>query len=375
MDIRSSIKQAREGGNPVVGCFPLYPPLEIFHSMGLRPIVLWGLGAAVSDLGAADRHVQNYVCSVGRQLAQFVLTEAALFDGLFFYNACDTLRNLPEILLQGLEERGSALPPTYRIHLPMAPAEQVDSSEYFAGEIEGLIAALESGFGVEFSEERFADSARLYATMRGLCIELEDAVARGRLPFTEFCSTLTEANFLGVEDQLGLLQSALQVADEPGDSERGARVILSGILPPPPSICRMIEESGLAVVGNDIASMRRSYAHSPRSWSGVTDYYEHFYAGHFPCTTLLYSADRRPDALVSLSTDNKADGFIFVGEKFCEYEYFELPYITQRLKEAGIPVLSLEISVDDTAGSETFRTRIEAFAELIGAGGGGGHGS
>ena len=35
------------------------------------------------------------------------------------------------------------------------------------------------------------------------------------------------------------------------------------------------------------------------------------------------------------------------------------------LREGGVPVLSLEISIDDLAGAETFRTRIDAFAELL----------
>ncbi|MDY6832775.1 MAG: 2-hydroxyacyl-CoA dehydratase family protein, partial [Thermodesulfobacteriota bacterium] len=70
--------------------------------------------------------------------------------------------------------------------------------------------------------------------------------------------------------------------------------------------------------------------------------------------------------------------FVFVGEKFCEYEYFDLPYLEKRLRDQGVAVLAVEISMDDTVGMETFRTRLEAFKEVIdgaGVGGGGNHGN
>jgi hypothetical protein len=60
------------GDRPVIGCFPLYPPLELFHSMGLAPVVLWGLRDAIPSLSLADRHLQSYVCSVARRLTEAV---------------------------------------------------------------------------------------------------------------------------------------------------------------------------------------------------------------------------------------------------------------------------------------------------------------
>ena len=69
-----------------------------------------------------------------------------------------------------------------------------------------------------------------------------------------------------------------------------------------------------------------------------------------------------------MTEEHKADGFLFIGEKFCEYEYFELPYLEGRLKERGISVLAIEISMEDDATAETYRTRIEAFTEMLAAG-------
>ena len=163
------IEQLRKGGKPVVGCFPLYPPLELMHSMGLLPVVLWGLRDSVSDTRDADRHVQPYACSVARQLAQFVIADGpGLLDGLFFYNACDTLRNLPELLREGIAGSRRITPPMFRVHVPMVPASQTDATVYLNGEIENLVSELESTYGVEFSEDSFAESVSLYRLERWL---------------------------------------------------------------------------------------------------------------------------------------------------------------------------------------------------------------
>mgnify|MGYP007068929704 CR=1 FL=1 len=98
-DLLTTLSGMRAGGRRLIGCFPLYPPLELFHSFGLTPVVLWGMRDAVRDYATSDRHVQNYACQVARALTGFVIERGpGLFDELFMYNACVTLWNLPEII-------------------------------------------------------------------------------------------------------------------------------------------------------------------------------------------------------------------------------------------------------------------------------------
>ena len=69
-------------------------------------------------------------------------------------------------------------------------------------------------------------------------------------------------------------------------------VIVSGILAPPAQLIRTMEDVGLTVRGNDVASLHRSLAYTPDSFSEPKDIYQDFYQYHFPCPTLLYTADR-----------------------------------------------------------------------------------
>ncbi|PIP42300.1 MAG: hypothetical protein COX19_01475 [Desulfobacterales bacterium CG23_combo_of_CG06-09_8_20_14_all_51_8] len=334
--------------------------------MDLTPVVLWGLGEAAAGTPESDRHLQNYTCSVARHLTEFVLSaDTGLLDGLFMYNACDTLRNLPEIIESGLAEKGRNLP-LIRVHIPMALPAHTDVSAYFKNEMARLIRELEALFNVTFSGKKFIEAVKNVREIRQLMLAAENRVAEGRLSFADFAEALTVCRFSPFDEQTALL-AALNNGNphcSPGH-DSGPGVIVSGILPPPTPVIHAIESAGLRIVGNDIASLGRSYASMPEIREDPGAYFLDFYYQHFPCPTLLYTGDRRTMSLLHLVEKTRAAGVIFMGEKFCEYEYFEFLHLTGRLKERGISTLEFEIAGYDTAHLSALESRIEAFAELL----------
>ena len=366
-DMVENIRQAKKKGAIVVGCFPLYPPLELLHSFGLMPVVLWDMKDGVRTLKESDRHLQSFTCSVARRLTEFVLSEeGALLDGLLMYNACDTFRNMPEIIKRGLGEKGKNLP-LLKYHVPMVSPNQTDSTEYFADRIRELIAEIESTFGIRFSSERFLASVRLHNAIRKLSLEMEMLVAEGRMSYVDFSRLMRDGYFMAPEDHLSALNEAIKKAksNPKKNSSDERKIIVSGILPPPEALCAIIEEAGMRVAGNDVSSQARSYGYIPQETGDPAAYYADFYRNHYPCTTLLYSSDERLKALNELIEKRGARGLIFIGEKFCEYEYLEMPFITKTLEQKNIASLQLEIGTDDNENVEALRTRIEAFSELI----------
>jgi benzoyl-CoA reductase/2-hydroxyglutaryl-CoA dehydratase subunit BcrC/BadD/HgdB len=373
-NIAENIKKFKDRGRKVVGCFPLYPPLELFHALDLTPITLWGLRDFIPRVEHSDRHIQPYACSVARRLLEFVFAESgAALDGLFMYNACDTLRNLPEIIDCGLADVGRALP-IFKMHLPMVPPAQPEWPAYLRERIERLIRDLEQAYRVTFSPEKFRQSVALHREMRELAKSLETRVAEGFLNYGEFSRITTEGWFTCVEDQILVLRKALrdEVGAENALARKSRRVVVSGILPPPRRMIRDLENAGVTVVGNDVASQNRALYYSPPLTDNPVDYYVDFYQRHYPCTTLLYTADRRVFAIRELVSGVQAQGVVFVGEKFCEYEYFEFPHLDRVLKNMGVRTLFLDVSIDDDEHAAAQATRIETFAELLDSAGAGG---
>ena len=364
-DIVKTIIEQKKQGKKIIGCFPLYPPVELFESMGLMPLTLWNLKASIQDLAESDKHVQNYSCGIARELVQFVLSDTGeLLDGIFSYNACDTLRNLPEILALGNKEAGRNIP-MLRMHLPQVKPSQVNPDGYLKNGIALLVEAAENAFGIGFSEGNFVITAKNYRRMRNLCLDAEQLVARGALSFGSFCSVVLTNYVLPVEEQIKRLEGL--IAGKDADNPPAATgVMVSGIMPPPAAVVKAMEKSNLRVVANDIGSLGRSYGYSPEITTDPGDYYAELFAKRRPCTTLLYGSDRRIQAFLDTVKRSRAKGVVFSGEKFCEYEYFEFPYLEKRLKEEGVPALFLEFSVDDTDNVGAYSTRVEAFAEMLG---------
>lgn len=346
----------------IIACFPLYPPLELFHSMGLNPFVLWGLQDQLSSLDESNRRLQSYTCSVARCLTQFLIDDQLHPQGIFFYNACDTLRNLPEILETGLSEKEKALP-FFRMHLPMAPLKREFSRDFFRLQINRLVDKLEKTYGLSFSEDTFLKSAQLYSEIRSQLNAMEKRVASGEISYADFSDLTVRINGMPPEKQLHEMHVFRRMSGRNNEKARG--ILISGILPPPPQVIKIIEASGLRVAGNDVATQRRTYGYQPQITGNPVEYYEDMYINHFPCPTLLYTADKRLDEILNLIVETGAKGVIFAGEKFCEYEYMELPWFKKILKENGIPTLTLEFSAGDSGETGSYKTRIEAFAELL----------
>jgi benzoyl-CoA reductase/2-hydroxyglutaryl-CoA dehydratase subunit BcrC/BadD/HgdB len=83
---------------------------------------------------------------------------------------------------------------------------------------------------------------------------------------------------------------------------------------------------------------------------------------------MLPAGDRRIELIRERAKESGAQGFIFFGEKFCEYEYFEIPFLKDMLRSVGVDVLSLELGADDLINLRPHKTRIDAFAEMLYAG-------
>ncbi len=363
-----SLQAMKAKGRAVIGCFPLYPPLELLHSFGLTPVVLWGMEPGPAGLARSDRHIQPYACRVARCLTEFVLSPGyGLMDALFMYNACDTLRNLPEILEGALRERGRPLP-VFRIHIPAVSLHREEAARYMEARIKGLIADLAAFTGRQFSEQAFLRSIRLYRRQRSLSRDLQIQAARGGLRFADFSEALMTACRLPVEDHVALLEKTLEkagAASHGGGMDKRRAVMISGILPPPRGLIEAMEASGLVIAANDIAALARSCSSSAAESSDAAAYYTEFYRDHSPCPTILFSSDRRLEAIRDEVMRHDIRGVVFAGEKFCEYEYFEYPYLAGMLEEMGVRSLFIETGADGALSPDVYKTRIETFARML----------
>jgi len=80
----------------------------------------------------------------------------------------------------------------------------------------------------------------------------------------------------------------------------------------------------------------------------------------------MFPSEGRFDRIVKLVRDFRVDGVISQTIRYCVSYAHDLPLLTKRLQQEGIPVLALDVEYG-TSGSGQIQTRVQAFLEMLGA--------
>jgi benzoyl-CoA reductase subunit C len=71
--------KANHPGSKVVGCYPVYTPVELIHAAGMLPIGIIGGGNRI-EIAHADSRFQSFVCSIVKstlELLSLIQSDAA----------------------------------------------------------------------------------------------------------------------------------------------------------------------------------------------------------------------------------------------------------------------------------------------------------
>lgn len=168
------------------------------------------------------------------------------------------------------------------------------------------------------------------------------------------------------------LASALKECGEVRFENRtaaGPTVLVTGCKVPD-TVVFLSESCGVRVVDETCSGLRPLFFEEE---AGTTPGGDPFlalarkYLGRAPCPRM--STPNRLRYLLSLIEKHRVDGVIYFALKFCDFALHEFPQLRTLLDTKGIPVILLEGEYA-LAGTGQARTRIEAFLELLGAGGG-----
>ena len=162
-----------------------------------------------------------------------------------------------------------------------------------------------------------------------------------------------------------------RVKDGVSVAKEGAkRILITGtpLAVPNWKMHNIIESSGAIVVCEENCTGTRYFAHQVKednsSMEEAIDSLMHRYFDNIHCACFTPNEERFDD-VVRLAKEYKADGIVNVNLKFCNLYSTENYFLEKRLKEEGIPVLSLETDYADNDAGQ-IRTRVEAFLEMLG---------
>ena len=162
------------------------------------------------------------------------------------------------------------------------------------------------------------------------------------------------------------LKDLLAEISASGNAHTGrARIMLIGSVLTNPEFIKSIEEQGGLVVTDELCTSTR-YWGDPVALDKATSPLEAIarrYLNNFPCAR-MFPSEERFKRIIDFALDFKVDGVISQIVRYCVPYCHDLPLLTERLKEKGIPTLALDVEYG-TSGSGQIQTRVQAFLEML----------
>lgn len=291
---------------------------------------------------AGDRNISHY-CGYASDFISQVLYDDSI-DGAVFPKSCDSTR----IMKSYFENSGKFI-----YQLPVPARSDAIAVDYFASVLQDF-------------ERRLCDQYHLDEINVGSRIE---AVNRRNEDIKNLYENIENKSFYSllchVHDTLSKPLSEQKIID--GDiasrEKTSKRVYVIGSFLANENIVKIMEDSGLTIVGDDLPEIGRLAFYEPVSTRG--DLYRNV-AKSILAMRKSPTEDQFQDVCdrdVNEIRNREAKGVIFVTQKYCEaYDYF-FYRMKNRLDKIGIP--SIQIPLSDSQDEGRSRLQIEAFADMM----------
>ena len=354
------IEKWRAEGGKVMAYFCSYIPEEMFHAAGLLPVRIRAADSTETDDG--DIYLSSYNCTFTRHVLDMILKGKFDFvDGIVAMNSCDHIRRLFDIVDQ-------KAPRPFMQVLNVPHLNDDASRGWFLKEISSLRKNLEEHFGVEITDEKLADSIRLYNETRSLLRKIHETRKRPNPPISgaEMLAITVSATAIPKEELNKLLRLLLEELDSrPGIGDYRARLMLVAGLLDDPEFLSVIERQGGLIVAESLCfGSRYFWTQADESLPPMEALAER-YLNHPPCPRMIAEYDRRFEFIKQMAEDYGADGIVLERLKFCDLWAGESTLLRWIAREAGLPLLVLEKEYK-LGGLGQLRTRVQAFIESMG---------
>jgi bcr-type benzoyl-CoA reductase subunit C len=344
----------RYGGFRAMGYLCSYVPEEMIHAAGFVPLRVRGTSAPLRHV---DAHLQSYTCALCRSsLDQALNGELQFLAGAVFAHTCDAMQALADLWRMNHAA-------AYFVDTVMQPVNlgTPAARPFLIAELSRLRERLAAFSGQAITDKALKSSIGLYNETRTLVDRLQ--TNRERLAAREFYAILDAAQVMPRELFNPLLVRSLDELAGAPERISGPRLFLAGAVLDEPRLLDLVEDLGARVGGDDLCSGSRHFREMVDDQEEPLSALAKYFLERLPCPTKFHP-DHRPGLnVVEQARESKADGVVFVIEKFCEPHAFDFAMTGPALDEAGLPFLLLEM--EQMPSIEALRTRLQAFIEIL----------
>jgi benzoyl-CoA reductase subunit C len=346
-------------GKKVVGYLCTNLPEELIYAAGLLPVRLLGSNEP-EDLTKPYIFRAGF-CSFARDcFAQALNGSYDYIDGVMFSVCCPHAKEVYNWLLKRMPVSFS-----YQLEVPMY-LQNRHAKDFLISEITECRAALEKWTGRPITQANLDHAIEIYNTNRRWMKQVYDLM-KSNVPLISEVEA-TEIALAGMmidkETHNQMLERVLnELSGRPSQISNSPRILLLGSVNTDIELLRFIDSLGARVVKDDYCTGSRYYqtevVPGPDRLAALADRL----IEKPPCPLKDLPARRRVTHILKLAEDYRIDGVISTIQRLCDPHGLDYPAIESALSAKGLPMLKLEMDYSVPIGQ--FRTRIEAFLEMI----------
>lgn len=287
-----------------------------------------------------ERNISHY-CGYASDFISQVLQDADI-DGAVFPHSCDSSR----IMKNYLGECGKFI---HQLNIPVRRDRAAVT--YFAEVLKEYKSAVEGHYNIK--TDNFGERMELLAKRNAELARLYDSL--DSIKYSDYIKLIHSMLQKPLSEQLGLIT-------EPEKVPSGKKVFLVGSYLANANIARLIENSGMTVVADDLPESGRLVSRRKAKYdSSLEGIAENILLSRLSPTQNDFGGVIRADMDIIKSRDIK--GVIFVTQKYCEpYDYLYSVY-KKMLDVNNIP--SLKISLTNSRDEKNAGLLLETFADMI----------
>ncbi len=360
--------EAKEQGRKVVGTFCVFVPEEITRAANAEQVGICS-GAEVGS-EAAEKILPRNTCALIKSFVGFKLSKLCPY-----IESCDLI--VGETTCDGKKkayEEFSEYVPMYVMEIPQM--KQASDRELLKSEIWRYLRRIEELTGQKITADKLKQSIETVNARRRALQRLDKLREAVPTPISGRDALLIhQISFY--DDPERFTSKINQLCDEIEErvqknegiaSNNTKRVMISGCPMAVPNwkLPYVIESSHAVVIAEETCIGDRNKRDLvDESGETLEEMVENIVDRYFRIDCASFTPNQeRLDQVVKMAKEKQVDGVIHHGLLFCQPYSMEAFKVEKALKDAGVPMLSIETdySMEDV---EQLKTRVEAFVEML----------
>lgn len=345
-------------GGKVIGTFCTYVPEEILYAADILPVRILG---SHEPQDVSEPHIFAMFCPFCRDcLAQGLKGRYDYLDGITIAQSCLHIR-------QAFTSWDLHIPVDFKYYLPHPMNVQSPRAvPYLTEELKTFKKAIEEWIGKQITDEDMKRGIEVMNKNRELLQQVYELRKNPNPPLTglEAMYMVVSSQMVDKREHNKALEELLQKLPSRNLDNPGERLMILGSEDDDTEFVAMVEDLGARFVIDDHCTGTRYFNTNVNTNGDVLTAIAERYVKRIPCPSKDWPQRTRLDHILQLAKEYDVQGVIIMQMKFCDPHELDTVAIKEALeKDLNIQTLFLEFDVTVPIGQ--FKTRVEAFLEII----------